>query len=191
MRPRYQEICDQVLTYRDHREALVRRAVVELIPTLASYNVSEFTSSYLHKCMVYLIEQLRKDRDRTTSFYAIGHVALAVKQHMKLYLEAILASIKEALVNRGKKNSPSEGSIFQCISMCASAVGQAMTKHMHELLELMFSNGLSEPLREALVDLVHHIPPLLPIIQGAALAFDPGACGVFAQFTILDVVCFE
>ncbi|EGG01362.1 uncharacterized protein MELLADRAFT_117828 [Melampsora larici-populina 98AG31] len=169
MRSRYQEVCDQVLTYREHREALVRRAVVELIPTLASYNVTEFTSSYLHKCMVYLIEQLRKDRDRTTSFYAIGHVALAVKHHMQLYLEAILASIKEALVNRGKKNSPSEGSIFQCISMCASAVGQAMTKHMHELLELMFANGLTDALREALVDLAHHIPPLLPIIQDKLL----------------------
>lgn len=96
----------------------------------------------------------------------IGHVAIAVKHHMQLYLEAILASIKEALVNRGKKNSPSEGSIFQCISMCASAVGQAMTKHMHELLELMFSHGLSDPLRDALVGLAHNIPPLLPVIQG-------------------------
>lgn len=165
MRPRFPEISDQILTYKDHREALVRRAVVELIPTLASYNSTEFSSTYLYQCMMYLIEQLRKDRDRTTSFYAIGHVAVAVKQQMSLYLEAILASIKEALVNRGKKNSPSEASIFHCISKCASAVGQAMTKHMHELLELMFSNGLSDPLRTALVDLVQYIPPLLPIIQ--------------------------
>ncbi|KAI8458016.1 atypical/PIKK/FRAP protein kinase [Phakopsora pachyrhizi] len=165
MRPRFQEISDQILSYKDHREALVRRAVVELIPTLASYNSTEFSVTYLYQCMMYLIEQLRKDRDRTTSFYAIGHVASAVKQQMSLYLEAILASVKEALVNRGKKNSPSEASIFHCISMCASAVGQAMTKHMHELLELMFGNGLSEPLRAALVDLVRHIPPLLPVIQ--------------------------
>ncbi|KAI9604455.1 hypothetical protein KEM48_000690 [Puccinia striiformis f. sp. tritici PST-130] len=165
MRPKFHEISDQILTYKDHREALVRRAVVELIPTLASYNSVEFSSTYLYQCMMYLIEQLRKDRDRTTSFYAIGHVAVAVKQQMSLYLEAVLASIKEALVNRGKKNSPSEASIFHCISKCASAVGQAMTKHMHELLELMFSNGLSEPLRAALVDLARFIPPLLPIVQ--------------------------
>ncbi|MBW0475655.1 hypothetical protein O181_015370 [Austropuccinia psidii MF-1] len=165
MRPRFQEISDQILTYKDHREALVRRAVVELIPTLASYNSAEFSSTYLYQCMMYLIEQLRKDRDRTTSFYAIGHVASAVKQQMSLYLEAVLASIKEALMNRGKKNSPSEASIFHCISMCAEAVGQAMTKHMHELLELMFSNGLSEPLRAALVELARYIPPLLPIVQ--------------------------
>lgn len=191
MRPRFTDTCDQVLHYKDHREPLVRRAVVELIPTLASYNVAEFTAHYLHRCMVHLIEQLRKDRDRTTSFYAIGHVALSVKQNMFPYLDAILASIKETLSSSiaaastaaqrtGTKKSSgaaalpslsSEASIFQCLSMLATAVGKALTKHMHELLELMFAFGLSESLRAALVDLAHHIPPLLPMIQGASRRF--------------------
>lgn len=64
-----------------------------------------------------------------------------------------------------RKNAPSEASIFQCISMLATAVGQALTKHMHELLELMFAYGLSEALVRALDDLSTHIPPLLPTIQ--------------------------
>ena len=50
--------------------------------------------------------------------------------------------------------------------MLATAVGQALTKHMHELLDLMFAYGLSEALVGALVDLATHIPPLLPTIQG-------------------------
>jgi len=50
--------------------------------------------------------------------------------------------------------------------MLANAVGQALTKHMHELLELMFATGLSEPLRQSLSDLSSCIPPLLPVIQG-------------------------
>jgi serine/threonine-protein kinase mTOR len=49
--------------------------------------------------------------------------------------------------------------------MLATAVGQALTKHLHDLLELMFACGLTEPLRQALVDLAHNIPPLLPVIQ--------------------------
>ena len=67
-------------------------------------------------------------------------------------------------INR-RKNGPSEASIFQCISMLATAVGQALTKHMHELLDLMFAYGLSEALVSALIDLSTHIPPLLPTIQ--------------------------
>jgi len=64
--------------------------------------------------------------------------------------------------NRIQTDTP----IFACISMLANAVGQALTKHMHELLELMFATGLSEPLRQSLSDLSNCIPPLLPIIQG-------------------------
>ena len=36
---------------------------------------------------------------------------------------------------------------------------------MHELLELIFACGLSGSLTQALVDLSHYIPPLLPTIQ--------------------------
>lgn len=66
MQERYNEVCEQVLSYKDHREPLVRRAVIELIPTMASYNHQEFIANYLHRCMVYLLGQLKKDRDRTT-----------------------------------------------------------------------------------------------------------------------------
>lgn len=49
--------------------------------------------------------------------------------------------------------------------MLAIAVGPNLTKYMHELLDHMFACGLSQPLRQALVDLAAHIPPLLPSIQ--------------------------
>lgn len=55
--------------------------------------------------------------------------------------------------------------------MLAQAVGPALTKYMHELLEQMFAGGLSEPLRQALVDLSIYIPPLLPTIQGKPTGF--------------------
>lgn len=66
MSDRFVEVCDQILQYKDHRDPLVRRAVIELIPTLASYNHNEFTAHYLHKTMLFLLGQLKKDRDRTT-----------------------------------------------------------------------------------------------------------------------------
>ena len=168
MHDRYTEVCDQILSFKDHRDPLVRRAVVELIPTLASYNHADFTAHYLHKTMLYLLGQLRNNRDRTTSFLAIGHVAMQVKSAMAPYLDPILGSIKEGLLQRGKKGAPSEESIFQCIGMLAQSVGRALTKHMHELLDLMFAYGLSPALETALTQLGRDIPPLLPEIQGEA-----------------------
>ncbi|KPV75332.1 uncharacterized protein RHOBADRAFT_53323, partial [Rhodotorula graminis WP1] len=165
MSDRYAETCDQILSFKDHRDPLVRRAVVELIPTLASFNTPAFTSQYLHKTMVFLLGQLKNNRDRTTSFQAIGLVAMQVKAAMAPYLDPILTSVKEGLLQRGKKGAPSEESIFQCIGMLAQSVGQALTKHMHELLDLMFAYGLSPALEVALTQLGKDIPPLLPEIQ--------------------------
>ncbi|MBW0486582.1 hypothetical protein O181_026297 [Austropuccinia psidii MF-1] len=52
MCPQFQEISDLILTYKDHQEALVRHAVVELILTLASYNSTEHSSTHLYQCHV-------------------------------------------------------------------------------------------------------------------------------------------
>jgi FKBP12-rapamycin complex-associated protein len=48
----------------------------------------------------------------------------------------------------------------------AVAVGPALTKHMHEILDFMFSGGISSSLVQALVDLSINIPPLAGTIQG-------------------------
>lgn len=67
MHERYIQVCDQILQYKEHRDPLVKRAVIELIPTLASYNHVDFAPNYLHKTMVYLLAQLKKAAgDRTT-----------------------------------------------------------------------------------------------------------------------------
>lgn len=69
-----------------------------------------------------------------------------------------------------KKNVEAEGPIFQCIAMLAAAVGPALTKWLHDVLELMFNCGLSQPLQEALVAIATNIPPFLKPIQSPFLA---------------------
>ena len=173
MQPRFSAVCDQILAYKDHRDPLVRRAVIELAPTLASYDRDAFVSQYLHKVMNHLIAQLKKSTsqggDRTTSFHAIGHIAMVVKAALVPWLDVVLIQIKEGLQSRGRKGAPTEDSIFQCISMLAQSVGAALTRHMHELLDLMFAGGLSESLYIALQQLGKDIPPLGPEIQDRML----------------------
>lgn len=92
--------------------------------------------------------------------------------------------------------------------MLATAVGQALTKHMHELLDLMFAYGLSEALVQALTDLSTHIPPLLSTIQerllnllclilagepfktpGGPLQIRPSAASITRDLQTLNVSC--
>ena len=136
---------------------------------MAQYNHTEFATSYLHKCMMHLFNQFKKERDRPSAFTAIGYIALACKSGMAPYLDSILVHIKDGLQARGRKNAPPEASIFQCIAMLAKSVGQVLTKHMEQLLDLMFAFGLSDALVEAAAALKQHIPPLSAQVQSRLL----------------------
>ncbi|KAK9241824.1 armadillo-type protein [Lipomyces tetrasporus] len=166
MQKYYDDVCETVLKYKDHRDSLVRRTVLVMMPNLASYNPNDFASKYMHKCMLHLLGQLKKDRERNQVFQSIGKIAGAVRSNMGPYLDAILTNIKEGLSQKGRARKEQEKAIFECISMLAAAVGQALTKNLNlDILDLMFACGLSEHLRTTLVDLATYIRPLLPTIQ--------------------------
>ena len=65
MQEKYREVAETVLRYKDNRDGLIRRTVISMIPSLAVYNPQDFAALYLHKCMLHLLGQLKKDRDRS------------------------------------------------------------------------------------------------------------------------------
>ncbi|KAI8371602.1 armadillo-type protein [Radiomyces spectabilis] len=165
----YKDVCNITLRLKDARDGLIRRTVVSIIPTLASYDPATFAEHYLHKSMSHLLNLLRKDRDKRDAFVTIGEVAIQVKSNMGPYLDATLTCIKEVLSLRGRQRKEIETAAFMCISMLATAVGQALTKYVNDLLDLMFSGGLSEPLVTALSNIAERIKPLSPVIQDRLL----------------------
>ncbi|PCH36202.1 atypical/PIKK/FRAP protein kinase [Wolfiporia cocos MD-104 SS10] len=169
MKEHFLDAAELILSFRTHRDALVRKIVITLIPSLANYDTQSFSEHHLHKSMAHLLTQLDKPNERSVAFIAIGHVASAMGSEMKSFLEPIMGHIKSGLQMRGKKNAPSEEPIFQCVGMLAQAVGPNLTKLLHDQLDLMFACGLSEPLRQALTAIATHIPPLLKTIQDRLL----------------------
>lgn len=69
MHERYKSVCETVLRYKDHRDGLIRRTVISLIPVLAEFDDKEFVATNVHKCMPHLLAQLKKDRDRSICTY--------------------------------------------------------------------------------------------------------------------------
>jgi len=94
---RYQDACDKILFYKEHRELLIRQEVTIIIPILAAYYPTEFSNSYLHKFMIHLQGLLKKEKDRNPAFVAIGKVASAVGSAFDPYLDGILVYIREGL----------------------------------------------------------------------------------------------
>lgn len=162
---RYRAACDLIMQFKDHREPLIRKEVITIIPILASYSPSDFTSSYLHQCMLHLQGLIKRDKERSAAFVAVGEVANAVGSSIAPYLEGILNYIKEGLSLKARNKIINEAPIFKCLSMISIAVGQALSKHMMSLLDPVFQCGLSDSLTQALVDMAHYIPPAKPHIQ--------------------------
>ncbi|KAL9017036.1 MAG: hypothetical protein Q9185_005638 [Variospora sp. 1 TL-2023] len=167
---RYREACEIILRFKDHKEARVRSQIVSMIPLLAIYSPMEFAKNYLHKFMIYLQGQLKKDKERNTALIAIGKIAHAVTSDIAPYLDGIIVFVREGLsVKARNRVGIDEAPVFQCISMLSIAVGQTLSKYMEALMDPMFACGLSASLTQALVDMAHYIPPVKPMIQDKLL----------------------
>ncbi|KAJ0421785.1 armadillo-type protein [Aspergillus carlsbadensis] len=166
MNEHYRNACEIVLRLKDHRDPKIRTQVVLTIPILASYAPVDFTETYLHRFMVYLQAQLKRDKERNAAFIAIGKIANAVGVAIAQYLDGIIVYIREGLALKARNRALiNEAPMFECISMLSLAVGQALSKYMESLLDPIFACGLSESLTQALVDMAHYIPPIKPTIQ--------------------------
>lgn len=165
----YRQICEITLKYRDSKETVIRKAVITLIPSMATYDSDEFEVHYLHRSMAYLLQALHKPTDRDIAYVALGHLSIQLASKMRPFIDDIVKIIKEHLRMRGKKGAPFEAPVFQCLAMLTTAVGPMLTRQMHEILDLMFPWGLSAALYHALEVIAGHIPPLLRTIQDRLL----------------------
>ncbi|KAI0395542.1 TOR kinase [Xylariaceae sp. FL0594] len=160
----YPEACEIVFRHRDHRDAAVRKTVVGLIAPLAKFSPTEFSNTYLHKFMPYLTGLLKREKERSDAFSAIGEVAHAVKSAIAPYLDGVLIYVREGLSQQSRKRG-SVDPVFDCISHLASAVGQTLSKYMEALLDPIFACELTSKLTQALVDMAFYIPPVKATIQ--------------------------
>lgn len=101
MQPYYTEACETVLRYKDHKDVLIRRTVIGILPDLAKYSPKEYTKRYLVDSMAYLISLLKRDREKGLVFYSIGRIAVSVRSNMAFYLEPILENVREGLNSKG------------------------------------------------------------------------------------------
>ncbi|CAG7961711.1 unnamed protein product [Penicillium olsonii] len=166
MKEHYRNACEIILRLKDHRDPKIRTEVVHTIPILASYSPTDFIEVYLHRFMIYLQAQLKRDKERNSAFIAIGKIANAVGPAIGQYLDGIIIYIREGLAMKARnRTGVNEAPMFECISMLSLAVGQALAKYMEALLDQIFTCGLSKSLTQALVDMAHYIPPIKPMIQ--------------------------
>ncbi|KAJ6525906.1 phosphatidylinositol 3-kinase [Mycena vulgaris] len=177
MKDSFIEMADAILAFQANRDPSVRRMVVAMIPTFASYDKFAFKEQILHKAMRHLLSQLDKPHERDYALIAIGHTAAAVGAEMKPFLETLMSHINGRLqetaaaasASAAHGPSPSPDPVLTALGLLAAAVGPMLTRLMHDLLHPLFAAGLSESLPVCLRQVALAIPQLLGVIQDRLL----------------------
>lgn len=71
MHDNFPDTAEMILRFKTHRDPLVRKTVISMIPALAAYDTQTFTEHFLHKGMAHLLQQLEKPTATERSLGAI------------------------------------------------------------------------------------------------------------------------
>lgn len=185
MVPRFREVCDTVLIYKDAKDPLVARAVTALLPQLAAFCSDAFVQHYLDVAVAHLIKKIANysaRAERCLGFVAVGELAVAIGDRILPHLEPIIKLVREALpthhqqqhgAQSNRKKNKSRNKLFcvetlTCVANLSRALGSKFEPYLFEedqLLEIMMIGGLTDELIDALTEVVASVPAALPYVQ--------------------------
>ncbi|CAE6454773.1 unnamed protein product, partial [Rhizoctonia solani] len=164
----YQEASGNILALRQHRDGMVRRSCIAILPDLAAYDSELFTSQHMRGVITHLLAVTIKPTtpdERGLAFKVIGALAKALQTGIMSMMDKIVERIHEALTTYVKKTSPPVDPVFECIKKLAKALGPLFARHAQSLLNVMFSHPLSEGLKRAVDAIIHQCMVLAPDIK--------------------------
>ncbi|KAF8668205.1 Atypical PIKK FRAP protein kinase [Rhizoctonia solani] len=170
----YQEASGNILALRQHRDGMVRRSCIAILPDLAAYDSDLFSFQHMRGVITHLLAVTVKPTtpdERGLAFKVIGALAKALQTGIMSMMDKIVERIHEALTVYVKKTSPPVDPVFECIKKLAKALGPLFARHAQTLLDVMFSHPLTEGLKRAVDAIIHHCMVLASDIKGAS---DPG-----------------
>lgn len=160
----YEDICNKVLDQRLSRSSHVHQVLMSILPRLAAFNREVFVKRHLKITINHLMTTLKgKEKDKNFAFATIGYIAVAVEHDIEPYIPRIVDLVKQTLPSREfptKKKSGFDCSVFDCVTLLSHAVGPAITNEVKDILESMYSTGLSSSLTICLREVAENIPTL-------------------------------
>jgi FKBP12-rapamycin complex-associated protein len=66
----------QVLKFKDHKDPLVRKTTISLVPILAGFNPKAFNLSHLQPCASYMLTVMKKEKGAERSAAFLGKLVV-------------------------------------------------------------------------------------------------------------------
>ncbi|KAL1495778.1 hypothetical protein AB1Y20_016640 [Prymnesium parvum] len=174
--PRLAHAFSRVWPFKESRHALLRHAVLHVLPLLASRAPAGAPIPWVGQAAEYLVASLRSSPEhRGALFLATGRMAAAVGAPFAARIPALVRECRDALAAAAPKPfgrhapRPCGGEALGCLAMLVASHPRGVAPHLPELLPAVFRGGLSVALRETLAVIVRQLPELLPEVQWRVL----------------------
>ncbi|KAJ3451110.1 serine/threonine-protein kinase mtor [Anaeramoeba flamelloides] len=149
MKKYYEEICELIISYKEHKDKEVKKTVIELIPELAKFDSNFFINKYLKNIVKYLHKSLNKlSVDQVIIFNSLGKLSVSVGISYNNYVETTLIKIRKALNSTKKKTYCPE--CIVCFSLVAEALHEGIILKTKQLN--IISSIFNLPLSEEVID---------------------------------------
>lgn len=159
---KFDYICLDVLGQRLSKVSHIQQSLLTILPRLAAFDRETFVKQHLSPVMNHIFNIIKnREKERTKAFIAIGLIAIAIETDVEPFIERIMDIIKMHLPRTdisGRKKSPIDSSIFNCITFLAHALTNHNKMDIPSLLEPMLSSGLTASLTICLRELARKVP---------------------------------
>lgn len=167
---KYTIIIEVLMKLITNRESVIRHSSIDLLAHLSGRNM--FRDSYLFKWINFLIDLIRKEKDRLVALRALRITIISVgSETIESYLDIITLNLKIILQQKGKYREINEiNSALECIATLSELFKESFQKYLFQLLPAMTSSGsLWTELISTLKNISKSIPETFPLIEDSLL----------------------
>jgi len=164
-----EKINKTVMRYCDHRDALVRKTVIGLLPVIASIDCDAFRANFAADALAYLISSLKKGNERAVTFLSLSALLhIAGPQLVEAHRQDLFVLVLDGITPTPRKPLVLEAAT--CIASLAALdpTNVQVQEAMPELIEQMLAaceGNLTPSLIAALSEIARSMPLLHPDIQ--------------------------
>lgn len=176
MIPRFKELCGAIISMKDHKSLIVKVAIIDLIPDLASFCPDAFQRIYLDESVDILVQAARTAGEpKRCALLAVGQLCRTSGSALYDHIEQLDRMIREALGGRlamgadsrekerdrdrassGTGEIPPEALL--CVADMIRGLGTPFHVRVVGLLDTMLQAGLTQELIETLSVISTNLP---------------------------------
>lgn len=166
----YNLILEVVMKLIYSKDSNVRQTAIDFVPLLSSRDL--FIEAHLSKWMAFLIESIKKEKDRHCALKALTLTISAMDaKSIEPFLETLTGSLKAMLHLKGKYRDLEDlNCALDCICALSETCGPIFQRFLFQLFPAMTSSGLWTNLIECLQSISRAIPNIVYFIEDSLMA---------------------